>query len=349
MFTAAVIAGTTGLAYAYCTYLVPPPSTAPSTPPPPPSATPEVGEDDVLAAQRAAYVAQVFEAGVAYVRSGSLPDTLSQETQLRFYGLYKQATEGDNVASQPSMLAFTKRAKWDAWEAMKGMSKMDAMKAYIDAVDAVAEEKWESVPLPGQEGSSAGASGASGGSGASLGGTGKGKAGGAKKSSSGPKVSTMSRPDDEDEDGGEGEGGDGGGEKGEEERCVEALADAIRDRDVDGFGPALEAVAVRNLVNMRGSDGLGALHVAADVADLEMVGKLLDAGADPNMLDSDGSTPLHYAVLYDSVPLAALLLERGARPSLEVADEDGTPADLALESGEADAFAELFAAAPPPT
>jgi acyl-CoA-binding protein len=36
------------------------------------------------------------------------------------YGLYKQATVGDNTASQPWAVQLEARAKWDSWTAHKG-------------------------------------------------------------------------------------------------------------------------------------------------------------------------------------------------------------------------------------
>lgn len=38
---------------------------------------------------------------------------------LELYGLYKQATIGDNTSSKP-WINFKARAKWEAWEKRKG-------------------------------------------------------------------------------------------------------------------------------------------------------------------------------------------------------------------------------------
>ena len=57
-----------------------------------------------------------FARAVAHARR--LTPTLSEADQLRIYGLYKQATEGDNTTSQPGMIANMGEAgyKWAAWE-----------------------------------------------------------------------------------------------------------------------------------------------------------------------------------------------------------------------------------------
>lgn len=43
----------------------------------------------------------------------------TDEEMLELYGLYKQATMGDNTASKP-WIDLKGRAKWDAWEKRKG-------------------------------------------------------------------------------------------------------------------------------------------------------------------------------------------------------------------------------------
>ena len=45
----------------------------------------------------------------------------SDEELLNLYGLFKQATVGDNNTAQPWAIQFEAKAKWDAWESKKGM------------------------------------------------------------------------------------------------------------------------------------------------------------------------------------------------------------------------------------
>ena len=57
------------------------------------------------------------------------------DTLLKLYALYKQATEGDISGKRPGMLDIKGRAKYDAWEKEKGNSKDKAMQDYIDLVN----------------------------------------------------------------------------------------------------------------------------------------------------------------------------------------------------------------------
>eukprot|EP01138_Halocafeteria_seosinensis_P013697 gb/GECG01013988.1/.p1 GENE.gb/GECG01013988.1/~~gb/GECG01013988.1/.p1 ORF type:complete len:278 (+),score=33.00 gb/GECG01013988.1/:1-834(+) len=58
----------------------------------------------------------------------SAPDN---SDKLKLYGLYKQATQGDNTAEAPSRMNMVKYAKWNAWNQLKSMSKEDAAEQYI--------------------------------------------------------------------------------------------------------------------------------------------------------------------------------------------------------------------------
>lgn len=56
----------------------------------------------------------------------------SNDLKLEFYGLYKQATEGDVSGKRPGMMDFVGRAKYDAWAELKGTASDQAMRQYID-------------------------------------------------------------------------------------------------------------------------------------------------------------------------------------------------------------------------
>jgi acyl-CoA-binding protein len=77
---------------------------------------------------------QLFEQAVAGSKTlASKPDN---DTLLRLYSLYKQATEGDNTGSGPSnMFDFVAKFKHEAWEKLKGLSKEEAMQQYVDLVE----------------------------------------------------------------------------------------------------------------------------------------------------------------------------------------------------------------------
>ena len=76
-----------------------------------------------------------FEAAVA--NSTQLNEKPDNQTLLKIYSLYKQATEGDNSAAKPGFADIVARAKWDAWNALKGTSADDAKQQYIDLINSL--------------------------------------------------------------------------------------------------------------------------------------------------------------------------------------------------------------------
>ena len=66
----------------------------------------------------------------AVIASKTMTQKPPNESLLELYGLYKQATEGDNTELRPGGFDFKAIAKHDAWESKKGISKDDAMSAY---------------------------------------------------------------------------------------------------------------------------------------------------------------------------------------------------------------------------
>jgi len=63
-----------------------------------------------------------------------LAERPDNNTMLRLYALYKQATQGDVSVDRPSSFDFVGRAKFDAWSAIMGTAAEDAMQQYIDLV-----------------------------------------------------------------------------------------------------------------------------------------------------------------------------------------------------------------------
>ena len=88
-------------------------------------------------------MADEFEKAVAWVRAlpKDGPVQLSNEVKLQFYGLYKQATEGEVQGTQPWAVQVEARAKWDAWNARKGMSADDAKKEYVELLTKAVSEQ----------------------------------------------------------------------------------------------------------------------------------------------------------------------------------------------------------------
>jgi diazepam-binding inhibitor (GABA receptor modulator, acyl-CoA-binding protein) len=77
---------------------------------------------------------EAFEEATA--ASKLLPAKPDNQTLLRLYGLYKQATDGDlgPAVPQPGAFDFVGNAKYGAWQALKGTSAEDAMSAYIELI-----------------------------------------------------------------------------------------------------------------------------------------------------------------------------------------------------------------------
>ena len=76
-----------------------------------------------------------FEKAVEFVRKPAKGEAPSTSQKLRFYGLYKQATEGDNETPEPSFYHIEAKQKWKAWAELKGMTKESAQEEYVKELD----------------------------------------------------------------------------------------------------------------------------------------------------------------------------------------------------------------------
>ncbi|XP_068054745.1 enoyl-CoA delta isomerase 2 isoform X1 [Anomalospiza imberbis] len=77
------------------------------------------------------------------------------ETKLKLYALFKQATEGPCNAPKPGMLDFVKKAKWDAWNSLGNLSQDDARQKYAELISSLvsaesASQKKEASPEEGR-------------------------------------------------------------------------------------------------------------------------------------------------------------------------------------------------------
>merc|ERR1719336_1151239 len=79
-----------------------------------------------------------FEKYAAEARN--LKQRPTDDELLKLYGLYKQATMGDDTDSEPWAFQFKARSKWNAWTANAGMSKEEAETKYIDLVKKYIKE-----------------------------------------------------------------------------------------------------------------------------------------------------------------------------------------------------------------
>lgn len=78
-----------------------------------------------------------FQAAAQAIKdSGNEPgmQKITNDEKLALYGLYKQATTGDNTTAQPWAVQLEARAKWDAWTSHKGKSTEAAQSEYIELV-----------------------------------------------------------------------------------------------------------------------------------------------------------------------------------------------------------------------
>ena len=69
--------------------------------------------------------------------STSISERPDNATLLKIYGLYKQATDGDNETKKPSFTDMVARAKWDAWNKLSGTSADEAKQLYIDLIESL--------------------------------------------------------------------------------------------------------------------------------------------------------------------------------------------------------------------
>jgi acyl-CoA-binding protein len=76
-----------------------------------------------------------FEKAVA--DSKELPERPDNQTLLKIYGLFKQASEGDNEGKRPGFTDMVGRMKFDAWAELKGKGNDEAMQEYIDLIESL--------------------------------------------------------------------------------------------------------------------------------------------------------------------------------------------------------------------
>ncbi|XP_050732669.1 enoyl-CoA delta isomerase 2-like isoform X2 [Eriocheir sinensis] len=77
----------------------------------------------------------------AKTRLGALKEDPGNETKLKIYALFKQATAGPVTTKRPGMIDFVGRAKWDAWNALGSMTPEEAQKTYIKLVNSLVGEE----------------------------------------------------------------------------------------------------------------------------------------------------------------------------------------------------------------
>ncbi|XP_064556904.1 acyl-CoA-binding domain-containing protein 5 [Drosophila montana] len=63
----------------------------------------------------------------------------SMSMMLKFYGLFKQASEGNCSPKKPPFWDVVGRAKWDAWNSNRNLSKEQAMQRYVESLQEIIE------------------------------------------------------------------------------------------------------------------------------------------------------------------------------------------------------------------
>ena len=66
----------------------------------------------------------------------------SYDVMLKFYGYYKQATQGKCNDPKPSFWDVVGKAKWEAWNKCGNMSERDAMTLYIEELKQVTTDEF---------------------------------------------------------------------------------------------------------------------------------------------------------------------------------------------------------------
>ena len=84
-----------------------------------------------------------FEKAKNRLESSSIE--VDNETKLKMYALFKQATKGVCSVPKPGLTDFIGRAKWTAWSSLGQMSQIDAQKQYITTVEKLVESSSKTI------------------------------------------------------------------------------------------------------------------------------------------------------------------------------------------------------------
>lgn len=222
-----------------------------------------------------------------------LANQLDANQLLKFYGLYKQATVGPCNIAKPGIFSMNARAKWNAWNDLGALNKEIAMKSYITKLDEIESDWNEHDPSKTK----------------------------AKK----PAWVSVSTPIIENDD-------DNKGEKTLIDHAKEGNIDEILAIFSTTMTIKQQEKPIRLPINNYDSDGLAAIHWAADRGHHQILDILLKNGANVNLIDKDtGQTALHYAISCSHIECIKILLNHGANPHITDSD-DLTCIDLANES-----------------
>jgi diazepam-binding inhibitor (GABA receptor modulating acyl-CoA-binding protein) len=85
-----------------------------------------------------------FNNAIYYVKNSNNNNS-QNDIKLQYYKYYKQATCGDITDSQPWLINYEARAKWNAWNSIKGMDKNKAKEEYIKLLNKY-DSNWINRP-----------------------------------------------------------------------------------------------------------------------------------------------------------------------------------------------------------
>lgn len=68
------------------------------------------------------------------------PLVISDDTKLKMYALFKQATVGDNCIEKPFILNIKERKKWHSWNCLKNKDKDSSKLEYIQEFKKIVKE-----------------------------------------------------------------------------------------------------------------------------------------------------------------------------------------------------------------
>lgn len=88
-----------------------------------------------------ASIEERFQAAVNVIKGlpKNGPYQPSMSMMLKFYGLFKQASEGNCSPKKPAFWDVVGRAKWDAWNSNRHLSKEQAMQRYVESLQEIIE------------------------------------------------------------------------------------------------------------------------------------------------------------------------------------------------------------------
>jgi ankyrin repeat protein len=117
------------------------------------------------------------------------------------------------------------------------------------------------------------------------------------------------------------------------DKLTKRLFKAIEHRDIASVRAAIQAGADVNAITaFDSSSQTTLLHCAAGMGDSDIIGLLIENGADINAKGPEQTTPLHWAAAANEADAVLLLIEKGADVS-PVDTWEETPAQYAAKRG----------------